>query len=71
MNFTETAVQGAFLIGIEPIEDARGFLARTWCRRELDALCLKTRMVHCSTSFNNGRACSEARSTSRRHRSGR
>jgi dTDP-4-dehydrorhamnose 3,5-epimerase-like enzyme len=37
MNFTETAVEGAYLIGIEPIEDARGFLARTWCLRELDA----------------------------------
>lgn len=38
MKFHETSLSGAFLIDIEKRGDERGFFARTWCRREFDAL---------------------------------
>ena len=34
MRFADTAVEGAFVVSLEPIEDERGFFARSWCRRE-------------------------------------
>jgi dTDP-4-dehydrorhamnose 3,5-epimerase len=50
--FTETPLRGAFVIEPEPVEDARGLFARTWCRREFEARSLETRIAQCSTSFN-------------------
>ena len=35
MRFTETKLKGAFLIGIEPRNDNRGFFARILCQKEL------------------------------------
>jgi dTDP-4-dehydrorhamnose 3,5-epimerase len=55
MFFTETPLGGAFVIDLEPIEDSRGFFARTWCQREFAAHNLKSRLVQCSTSFNKQR----------------
>ena len=52
MIFIETPLPGAFLIEPEPIEDTRGLFVRTWCRRELEAHGLDTRIAQCSTSFN-------------------
>ena len=52
MIFTETPLPGAFVIEPEPLEDARGLFARTWCRREFEARGLETRIAQCSTSFN-------------------
>lgn len=37
MIFTPTELQGALLLDIEPRADARGFFARSWCRREFEA----------------------------------
>ena len=34
MILTETRLDGAFTIDLQPIEDERGFFARTWCRQE-------------------------------------
>jgi dTDP-4-dehydrorhamnose 3,5-epimerase len=50
--FTATPLPGAFVIEPEPIPDARGLFARTWCQRELAARGLETRLAQCSTSFN-------------------
>jgi dTDP-4-dehydrorhamnose 3,5-epimerase len=50
--FTPTPLAGAFVIEPEPIPDARGLFARTWCQRELDAHGLESRLAQCSTSFN-------------------
>jgi dTDP-4-dehydrorhamnose 3,5-epimerase len=50
--FTETPLRGAFVIEPEPIEDARGLFARTWCWGEFDARGLETRIAQCSTSFS-------------------
>jgi dTDP-4-dehydrorhamnose 3,5-epimerase len=52
MIFVETPLKGAFVIEPEPIEDERGLFARTWCRRELEARGLDTRIAQCNTSFN-------------------
>lgn len=34
MKFTETKIQGAFIIDLEPFEDVRGYFARGFCREE-------------------------------------
>jgi dTDP-4-dehydrorhamnose 3,5-epimerase len=39
--FTETKLKGAFVVDLEPREDERGFFARSFCRREFEALGLK------------------------------
>lgn len=52
MIFTETPLRGAFVIEPEPLGDTRGLFARTWCRREVEAHGLETRIAQCSTSFN-------------------
>jgi len=50
--FVETALRGAFVIELEPLEDSRGFFARTWCEREMRQQGMETRLVQCSISFN-------------------
>ena len=52
MVFTETKLKGAFIIDLEPIQDERGFFARTWCKKEFDAHGLNSDLVQCNTSFN-------------------
>ena len=52
MIFTPTPLAGAFVIEPEPIPDARGLFARTWCQRELEAHELDGHLAQCSTSFN-------------------
>ncbi len=46
------AARGAYVIEPEPLEDERGFFARTWCAREFAAHGLETRIAQCSISFN-------------------
>jgi dTDP-4-dehydrorhamnose 3,5-epimerase len=53
--FTETPLRAAFVIEPDPVEDARGLLVRTWCRREFEAHGLDTRIAQCSTLFNKRR----------------
>jgi dTDP-4-dehydrorhamnose 3,5-epimerase len=55
MLFQPTKLQDAYLIAIEPVEDERGFFARTWCRQEFAAHGLETRLVQCNLSFNKVR----------------
>jgi dTDP-4-dehydrorhamnose 3,5-epimerase len=52
MIFTQTAIAGAYIIDPERLEDERGFFARVWCRRELEAQGLNSNLVQCSISFN-------------------
>lgn len=52
MRFTELTLPGAFVIGPERHEDARGWFARTFCRDEFVAQGLAGDFVQCSTSFN-------------------
>jgi dTDP-4-dehydrorhamnose 3,5-epimerase len=53
--FTETPLRGAFVVDPEPVDDERGFFARTWCRREFKERGLETRVAQCSLSFNRKR----------------
>jgi dTDP-4-dehydrorhamnose 3,5-epimerase len=53
--FIPTPLDGAYVVDPEPIEDQRGFFARTWCQREFQARGLESRLVQCSVSFNKFR----------------
>lgn len=55
MRFEKTSLKDAFVIESEPIEDERGFFARTWCWNEAVGHGLNPRVVQCSISFNRHR----------------
>ena len=52
MIFTETKLQGAFILELDKREDDRGFFARSWCQKEFQAHHLNPRIVQCNISFN-------------------
>ncbi|CAN1209687.1 dTDP-4-dehydrorhamnose 3,5-epimerase [Tumidithrix helvetica PCC 7403] len=52
MKFMETKLKGAYVIDIEPIEDERGFFARSWCQHEFTERGLNPNLVQCNISFN-------------------
>jgi dTDP-4-dehydrorhamnose 3,5-epimerase len=52
MIFIETALEGAFIIEPEKLEDERGFFARIWCQQEFAARGLNPQLVQCNISFN-------------------
>lgn len=52
MKFQKTSLEGAFLISLEPVEDARGFFARTFCVQEFAAHGLETVFVQHSISHS-------------------
>jgi dTDP-4-dehydrorhamnose 3,5-epimerase len=49
----------AYLINLEPVEDARGFFARAFCRREFEEHRLNPAIAQCNMSFNQ--ACGTLR----------
>jgi dTDP-4-dehydrorhamnose 3,5-epimerase len=52
MLFTETILPGAFVIDIVPIEDERGFFARTWAPEEFLTRGLDAALAQCNASWN-------------------
>jgi dTDP-4-dehydrorhamnose 3,5-epimerase len=50
--FTETPLAGAFVIDVKPLEDERGFFARSFCMREFEEHGLETLTAQCNLSFN-------------------
>lgn len=52
MNFTETTLEGAFIVDLKRIEDERGFFARGWCREEFTAHGLNPGMVQLNVGFS-------------------
>jgi dTDP-4-dehydrorhamnose 3,5-epimerase len=52
MIFTETALEGAYLIDVEPRRDERGFFARAFCAREFEQHGLKTQIAQANLSQN-------------------
>jgi dTDP-4-dehydrorhamnose 3,5-epimerase len=48
--FTATPIDAAWVIDLEPREDARGFFARAWCREEFDARGLATGFAQANLS---------------------
>jgi dTDP-4-dehydrorhamnose 3,5-epimerase len=53
MKFTETKISGAYLIEIEPMNDERGFFARSFCTEEFQQQGLASNFVQCSISFTS------------------
>jgi dTDP-4-dehydrorhamnose 3,5-epimerase len=53
MIFTETALKGAYIIDLEPIEDDRGFFARTFCRKEFEDQGLIFEASQCNVAYNH------------------
>jgi dTDP-4-dehydrorhamnose 3,5-epimerase len=52
VRFIETKLKGAYIIEVEPIEDERGFFARSWCQKEFIEHGLNSNLVQCNISFN-------------------
>lgn len=52
MIFTETSLKGAYIIEIEPLEDERGFFARSFCQKEFEEHGLNFSIVQCNLSYN-------------------
>ena len=52
MIFTQTKLEGAYLINIQKQEDERGFFARIWCQREFYEHGLNPQLVQCNVSYN-------------------
>ena len=50
MNFVETKLKGAFIIEMTPIQDERGFFARTFCEKEFGDAGLETKFVQANAS---------------------
>jgi dTDP-4-dehydrorhamnose 3,5-epimerase len=53
MVFKETSLSGAWLIDIAPIEDERGFFARTWAAEEFTARGLDASLAQCNLAYNH------------------
>jgi dTDP-4-dehydrorhamnose 3,5-epimerase len=51
--FTETDVLGVTVIDLEPLQDDRGFFARSFCRRQFEEQGLHPEVVQCNISGNN------------------
>ena len=52
MLFTETKLKGAFIIELEPIEDNRGFFARSFCKKEFGLHGINMDIAQCNISYN-------------------
>ena len=52
MRFQELSVPGVFAVLIEPVNDDRGFFARTWSAADFAAHGLNPNLVEISVSFN-------------------
>lgn len=52
MIFTETPLEGVFVIDVEPHEDERGSLARTFCSTEFASRGLSLPVSQCNVSCN-------------------
>lgn len=55
MRFLPTGIDGAFLVELEPLEDNRGYFARTRSNEEFLAQGLDVNLSECSISFNKHR----------------
>jgi dTDP-4-dehydrorhamnose 3,5-epimerase len=55
LKFESTPLAGAMLIEIEPVEDERGFFARSFCQQEFRRHGLDPAIVQCNVSWNRRR----------------
>ncbi len=52
MILKETKLKGAYIIELQPMEDERGFFARTFCQKEFVAHGLNPKLAQCNISYN-------------------
>lgn len=52
MIFTETRINGVYIIEPELLTDERGFFARSYCKEEFQKHGLETDIVQCNISYN-------------------
>ena len=52
MKFIETPLKGAYIIELEPIEDERGFFARSFCKEEFKRHGIEFEVAQCNISYN-------------------
>lgn len=52
MKFMETDLAGVYVIDLEPREDQRGFFARAFCAKELEAHGLNSKIAQINLSFS-------------------
>ncbi len=52
MIFSETAIEGAYIVEPQRHRDSRGYFVRHWCQREFARAGLDVQMVQASSSFN-------------------
>ena len=50
MIFSETKLEGAYIIDLERLKDERGFFARAWCRKEFEDHGLTPRLAQANVS---------------------
>ncbi|MBO6575322.1 MAG: dTDP-4-dehydrorhamnose 3,5-epimerase [Rhodothermales bacterium] len=55
MKFTETRLKGAFIIDLEPHRDERGFFARGFCQKEMQAHGVEPLIAQANFSYNKAR----------------
>jgi dTDP-4-dehydrorhamnose 3,5-epimerase len=53
MKFTETGLEGAWIVDVEPLSDDRGFFGRTWCAKEFAEHGMVADIAQCNLSFNH------------------
>ena len=53
MIFTQTKLQGAYIIDLERREDSRGFFARSFCQKEFETHGLKPIIAQANLAFNH------------------
>ena len=52
MKFTNTKLDGAYIVEMEPISDHRGFFARAWCSQEFEAQGLIAQFVQANLTYS-------------------
>lgn len=52
MIFKETKLKGAYVIELDPLEDERGFFARSFCQKEFEEHGLNPCIAQCNISYN-------------------
>lgn len=51
-DFQEINLSGAYILTRKPIYDERGFFARFFCKKEMEAMSLQSEFVQCNLSFS-------------------
>lgn len=53
MKFEATPLKDAWIITLEKLVDDRGYFARAFCRKELEAHGINANVAQCNSSYNN------------------